>query len=112
MVFNAMIEKKSRKLFHISKEEMNDLRHPVHKWGDRILLVLMVHGVILTLFKYENIISPELYFLSFFIVHHGFRAFMEWMFYRKTKEYVLTISTIVSAITMLIFMVILEQLSI
>ncbi|MGM0827495.1 MAG: DUF4181 domain-containing protein [Bacillota bacterium] len=107
-----MIEKKLRESFHIPKEGMNELRHPVHKWGERILLVLMVHGVILTLFKYEIIISPELYFLSFFIVHHGFRALMEWLFYRKTKEFVLTISTIASAITMLIFMGILEQLSI
>ncbi|MGM0839335.1 MAG: DUF4181 domain-containing protein [Bacillota bacterium] len=107
-----MIEKKLRKSFHIPKEGMNELRHPVHKWGERILLVLMVAGVIIILFKYETIISPELYFLFFFIVLHVFKAFMEWLFYRKTKEYVLTISTIASAITMLIFMAILEQLSI
>ncbi|MGE6752808.1 DUF4181 domain-containing protein [Rossellomorea sp. NPDC071047] len=112
MVFNAMIEKKLRKSFHIYKEDMNELRHPLHQWGERILLVLMVAGVIIILYKYENIISPEWYFLCFFIVHHVFRAFMEWLFYRKTKEYVLTISTIASAITMVIFMAILEQLSI
>ncbi|MFI8574368.1 DUF4181 domain-containing protein [Rossellomorea aquimaris] len=112
MVFNFMIEKKLRKSFHIPKEGMNELRHPVYKWGERILLVLMVAGVIIILFNYENIMSPELYFLFFFIVHHVFKAFMEWLFYRKTKEYVLTISTIASAITMLIFMAILEQLSI
>jgi uncharacterized membrane protein YbjE (DUF340 family) len=112
MIFNAMIEKKLRKSFHITKEERNELRHPVHKWGERMLLVLMVSGVIIILFKYENIISPELYFLSFFIGHQVFRALMEWLLYRKTNEYVVTISTIASAIAMLIFMAILEQLSI
>lgn len=107
-----MLEKKLRKTFHIYKEDLNELRHPVHQWGERILLVLMVAGVIIILFNNENIISPELYFLTFFIVHHVFRALMEWLLYPKTKEYVLTISTIASAITMLIFLVILEKLSI
>lgn len=107
-----MIEKKLRKSFHIYKEDMNEFRHPVHQWGERILLVLMVSGVIIILFNYENIIRPELYFLSFFIVHQVFRALMEWLLYPKTKEYVLTISSIASAVAMLIFMVILEQLSI
>ncbi|MDM5188681.1 DUF4181 domain-containing protein [Bacillus sp. DX4.1] len=89
-------EKLVRKKLNIPRQNGFIYEHVnhVHKWGERIILLTYLVVSFICIFSFNDINLAYLIW-SYFFVLCLFRAWMEWKYERESKEYFISIGTLI-----------------
>lgn len=91
LLLTLLMERFLRKKFSIEKKKGFYQRiNKVHERGEVIIVLLVLITMYLWTFIFNKELKPY-YFIAGLIVLNSFRALMEWMYDRESKQYILTI---------------------
>ncbi|WP_369899673.1 DUF4181 domain-containing protein [Bacillus manliponensis] len=99
------LEKVARKKWNIPRTQYtNRYVNEMHKWIDIGIIAIYLIVGLTSIFILENFMLSFYTMVAFLVTQWIFRTWMEWKYDRESKEYVITIGSMGSAVAVVILM--------
>ncbi|QSS98863.1 DUF4181 domain-containing protein [Pontibacillus sp. ALD_SL1] len=78
-----------RKKFNIERRYVTDTKGKhIDRWGRGVLLLIAISVLGYAIFSHAS--GMKWYLMGIYVAQFGFQAIMQWMFLKRSKEYVIT----------------------